>query len=297
LQPTKGLVLTTIELNAHSLPPGLYLIAMPIGNPKDIGLRSMEYLLSADVIACEDTREFQNTMSQITKHKWNLISHHKNNESQSAAGILQLIQSGKSVCLVSDAGTINISDPGSKVLRLLLENKIFITSLPGPSALSTALSMYPVQAPVTFYGFIPNTENEKKKLFESLLLKEESLAFYESPHRLIDTLILAEKIFGERKLFIAREISKTYEEYLYVTIREAIDTFTSKAPKGEFVLIFAPAVAATVDPSLALNRIRELLKKQHSSKDILEIIKTEFKLKRNEIYQYIEDIKEELQRG
>jgi 16S rRNA (cytidine1402-2'-O)-methyltransferase len=296
LQPTKGLVLTTIELNAHRLPPGLYLIAMPIGNPKDIGLRSIEYLLSADVIACEDTREFQNTMNQITKHKWNLIAHHKNNESQSAVGILQLIQSGKSVCLVSDAGTINISDPGSKVLRLLLENKIFITSLPGPSALSTALSMYPVQAPVTFYGFLPNSENEKIKLFESIKGKEDSQAFYESPHRLLETLLVAEKVLGVRKLFIAREISKTYEEYMYVTIPEAIEAFTHKAPKGEFVLIFAPAVAATINPNLAIERIRELLSQQHSSKDILEIIKNEFKMKRNEIYQCIEDIKEESDR-
>jgi 16S rRNA (cytidine1402-2'-O)-methyltransferase len=283
--------LTTIDINKLDLQAGLYLIAMPIGNPRDIGLRSIETLLAADVIACEDTRTFQNTMNQIVKHKWNLIAHHKNNEAQSAEGILQLIQSGKSVCMVSDAGTLNVSDPGAKALRLLLQNKIFITSLPGPSSLTTALSMYPILSNIHFGGFLPNKENEKNKLFDSLKSRQESLVFFESPHRLLETLEVALKSFSSRKLFIAREISKTYEEYLYIDIQEAIAIYNKKTPKGEFVLVFSPPTEI-VDQSIDIKaEIVKLLKKKFSNKDILQKLKESFEVNRNEVYQWIEELK------
>ncbi len=293
MQHTKGLVLTAIELNTTTLKPGLYLIAMPIGNPKDIGLRSIETLLSADIIACEDTRTFQNTMSQIISHKWNVIAHHKNNESQSADGILELIKTGKSVCLVSDAGTLNISDPGSKALKKVLENNLFVTSLPGPSALATALSMYPILSYISFFGFAPNKESDKKKLFIKLQQREDSLAFFESPHRLVETLKIAKDTFFGRKIFIGREISKKYEEYIYSTIDEAIDTYSSSAPKGEFVIIFTPSDVVENNDELVKSYISELLLEKLSNKDILERVKLKYEVKRNEVYSWIESLKED----
>ena len=293
MQHTKGLVLTTIELNTTKLQPGLYLIAMPIGNPKDIGLRSIEILLSADIIACEDTRTFQNTMNQVLRHKWNLIAHHKNNESQSADGILGLIKNGKSVCLVSDAGTLNISDPGAKALKKMLENNIYVTSIPGPSALATALSMYPLTSNIQFFGFLPNKANEKKSLFTKIQNSEDSLVFYESPHRLLETLTVAKDNLPGRKVFIGREISKKYEEYIYSTFEDAIEKFTKTSPKGEFVLIFTPSETKADHQQAIHEEITAMLNQGLSNKEILEKIKTKYDVKRNEVYTWIEQLKED----
>ncbi|MCB0348015.1 MAG: 16S rRNA (cytidine(1402)-2'-O)-methyltransferase [Bdellovibrionales bacterium] len=285
--------MTTIELNTTKLQPGLYLIAMPIGNPKDIGLRSIEILLSADIIACEDTRTFQNTMNQVLRHKWNLIAHHKNNESQSADGILGLIKNGKSVCLVSDAGTLNISDPGAKALKKMLENNIYVTSIPGPSALATALSMYPLTSNIQFFGFLPNKANEKKSLFTKIQNSEDSLVFYESPHRLLETLTVAKDNLPGRKVFIGREISKKYEEYIYSTFEDAIEKFTKTSPKGEFVLIFTPSETKADHQQAIHEEITAMLNQGLSNKEILEKIKTKYDVKRNEVYTWIEQLKED----
>ena len=217
----------------------LYLIPTPVGNLEDITLRAIRLLKEVDLILAEDTR----TTNVLLKHfdiKTKCASHHKFNEHQSVEQISDKILNGANIALVTDAGTPAISDPGFLLVRACVQKNIRVECLPGATAFVPALvvSALPCEK-FCFEGFVPQ---KKGRVSFVSALKEETrtMIFYESPFRVVKTLILFAEVFGEeRKASVSREISKKFEETTRGTLAELIQHFTEKPPKGEFVIVVA----------------------------------------------------------
>lgn len=215
----------------------LYIVPTPIGNLDDITLRAIKVLNDVDFILAEDTR----TSGKLLKHfsiNTPMHSHHMHNEHKTLHSIITKLKNGNSVAVISDAGTPAISDPGFLLTRACIENGIEIECLPGATAFVPALvnSGLPNDKFV-FEGFLPVKKGRQTRL---LFLAEETrtMIFYESPHKLLKTLTQFAEYFGEdRSVSVSRELTKLHEETVRGTIREVIDYFTNKEPKGEFVLI------------------------------------------------------------
>jgi len=217
----------------------LYIVPTPIGNLEDITLRAITILKEVDTILAEDTRKTSILLSHFNiKNK--LQSHHKFNEHQAVEHIAQRIKSGEKIALVSDAGTPGISDPGFLLTKTCLENDVEVETLPGATAFVPALvnSGLPCDKFV-FEGFLPVKKGRQKRL---IFLKEEerTMAFYESPYRLVKTLTQFAEYFGaDRKASVSRELSKFYEENKQGTLQELITHFETKKVKGEIVIVVA----------------------------------------------------------
>ncbi len=217
----------------------LYIVPTPIGNLEDITLRAITILKEVDTILAEDTRKTSILLSHFNiKNK--LQSHHKFNEHQAVEHIAQRIKSGEKIALVSDAGTPGISDPGFLLTKTCLENDVEVETLPGATAFVPALvnSGLPCDKFV-FEGFLPVKKGRQKRL---IFLKEEerTMAFYESPYRLVKTLTQFAEYFGtDRKASVSRELSKFYEENKHGTLQELITHFEAKKVKGEIVIVVA----------------------------------------------------------
>lgn len=215
----------------------LYLVPTPIGNLKDITLRALEILQEADVIAAEDTRQTLKLLNHFEIKK-SLISYHKFNEQNKSDKIIELLLEGKKVALVSDAGTPGISDPGSIVVQRCIEKNLEFEVLPGATAITTALVYSGLDTTkFLFRGFLPRENKERKNITDDLLKSQETLIFYEAPHRLVDTLSFLFDIFGDRRIAVCRELTKLYEEIYRGCLSEAIQHFEEKKPRGEFVLV------------------------------------------------------------
>ena len=218
-------------------PTQLYLVPTPIGNLEDITLRAINTLKTVDVILAEDTR----TSGKLLKHyeiNKPLRSFHIHNEHQKLASTIQELKEGKTMALISDAGTPGISDPGFLLAREALNNDIKLESLPGATALIPALikSGFPNDKFV-FEGFLPHKKGRKTRI-EKLQEEDRTIVFYESPHRLLKTLTqLAEAFGGDREASVSRELTKLYEETITATLDKLVAHFTEKAPKGEIVLV------------------------------------------------------------
>lgn len=216
----------------------LYIVSTPIGNLEDITLRALNVLKEVDLIACEDTRTTKKLLSRYQIQK-PLTSYHEHNEIEKAKELLSILQEGKSIALVTDAGTPGVSDPGFRIVKLASENGVQIFSVPGPSAAVAALSISGLPTSgFTFFGFPPR---QKKRLIDYLeRLKDypETLIFYESPRRVIKTLEAAAEVFGERNASLSREITKLYEETLRGKLSEIKELLESRESlKGEFTLV------------------------------------------------------------
>ncbi|AMC11187.1 16S rRNA methyltransferase [Lutibacter profundi] len=215
----------------------LYLVPTPIGNLEDITLRAIKVLKEVDLILAEDTR----TSGKLLKHfeiTTHMHSHHMHNEHKTVANIVQRIKNGDNIALISDAGTPAISDPGFLLTRACIENDVEIECLPGATAFVPALvnSGLPNDKFV-FEGFLPVKKGRQTRL---LLLAEETrtMIFYESPHKLLKTLTHFEEYFGNNRLIsVSRELTKLYEETIRGTVSEVVEYFTTKPPKGEFVIV------------------------------------------------------------
>ena len=224
----------------------LYVVPTPIGNFGDITLRALEVLKKVDVILAEDTR----TTSILLKHfniDNKLVSHHKFNEHKTAKNIVEKIQSGITYALVSDAGTPAISDPGFLLVRTCVENNIDIECLPGATAFVPALvnSGLPNDR-FCFEGFLPQKKGRQKRL-KQLADEKRTMIFYESPFRLIKTLMQFSEVFGsERQVSVSREISKIYEENVRGTVTEVINYFNEKKVKGEIVIVLQGAESKNI---------------------------------------------------
>lgn len=219
----------------------LYIVPTPVGNMEDMTFRAIRVLKEADLVLAEDTR----TSGILFKHfdiKNHLMAHHKFNEHGTSAGIVERLKAGQTIALVSDAGTPGISDPGFYLAREAAKAGIMVQTLPGATAFVPALvsSGLPCDR-FCFEGFLPQKKGRQTHLL-SLQNETRTMVFYESPYRLLKTLQQFAEVFGdERQVSVAREISKVYEEHVRGTLHDAIEHFTEKDPRGEFVIVVAGA--------------------------------------------------------
>lgn len=213
----------------------IYLVATPIGNLEDITLRAEKILKEVDIIVAEDTRQTLKLLNHLNISK-QMISFHRHSTEDKIKEIIEKVKEGKNIALVSDAGTPVISDPGEEIVKKAIEEKIEIIPIPGPCALICALITSGIDAKeFTFIGFLPlNKKSRKEKLLE-IKNSKKTIILYEAPHKLIKTLIDLKEITFERKIVLAREITKIHEEYIRGTAEELINKINE--PKGEYVII------------------------------------------------------------
>ena len=217
----------------------LYVVATPIGNLKDITLRALEILKSVDLIAAEDTRHTKKLLNHYDIHT-PLTSYFEHNQVKKAGYIIEQLESNKSVALVSDAGTPGISDPGFVVIRQAIKDGIKIESIPGASAVTTALVLSGLPTDrFIFEGFLPAKGAARKKRLKEFLRDERTIIFYESPHRVVKTLQDMAEIFPKAALVCVREATKMFEEVVRGVPEAALSHFQAKPPRGEFVLLLS----------------------------------------------------------
>lgn len=219
----------------------LMVCATPIGNMEDITYRALEALRNADLIAAEDTRHTLGLLNHFGI-KTPMISCHQHNELERSEVILERLRSGQNVVLVSDAGTPAISDPGEVLVRRCREEGIEVTALPGACAFVTALSMSGMKSRrFVFEGFLPQASRERRQVLERLIREERTVILYEAPHHLKETLSQLAETLGERKVALGRELTKRYEEMLFMTLPEAVCYYEEQEPRGEYVLLLEGA--------------------------------------------------------
>jgi 16S rRNA (cytidine1402-2'-O)-methyltransferase len=216
----------------------LYIVSTPIGNLEDITLRAIRILKEVDLIACEDTRVTKKLLSHYQIHK-PLTSYHEHNEREKAEELLSILESGKNIAVVSDAGTPGVSDPGYRLISLASEKGIDVISIPGPSAAIAALSVSGLStSSFIFFGFLPKSDKKRREFLESVREYTETLIFYESPNRIIDTLKNMVETLGNRRVSVSREVTKVFEETLRWKISHVIQILEQREGiKGEFTIV------------------------------------------------------------
>ncbi|KKW10323.1 MAG: Ribosomal RNA small subunit methyltransferase I [Parcubacteria group bacterium GW2011_GWA2_49_9] len=222
----------------------LYVVGTPIGNLEDVTLRALRVLKEADVILCEDTRVTQKLLAKYEITGKQLAPYNEQDSGVTAGKIIGWLEEGKSVALVSDAGTPGISDPGTLLVQKVREAlpEVKIESVPGPSALTTALSIAGIPAhEFVFLGFLPHKKG-RETLFKEIATSERTMTFYESPHRILKALESLQKFAPNKKVIIARELTKIHEEIKSGTPAELLEFFKANEEKvrGEFVVLVNP---------------------------------------------------------
>lgn len=259
-----------------------YIVPTPIGNIKDITLRAIEILKEVDIIACEDSRVTQKLLNHYDI-KTKTLSYHKYNERERVDMILDLLKKGKSLALVSDAGTPLICDPGSILLEELRKNNISTTSLTGSCAVSTFLSQVPRDTEeYTFIGFLPKTEKQIQDIY--IKYKHSNMVFYDSPNRLCKSLKLIQEIAPNIKVAVGRELTKLFEEIFIDDIEKAIEHFSGEV-KGEIVVMTFGVECDEL--SDAKDKIKILKEKGFKSKEIVEILTSLYELNKNDIKELL----------
>lgn len=219
------------------MPGTLYLVATPIGNLADITHRALQVLREVDLIACEDTRHTRKLLQHYGIDK-KTVSYHEHNEQQRAAELIELLQQGSNLAVVSDAGTPAISDPGFRLVRTAIEHDVNVVPLPGPSALITALVAAGLPTDEFFFGgFLPARSSARRARLSELRSVPGTLIFYEAPHRLAASLKDAYEILGERDAVVARELTKLHEEIRRARLSELSEHYSNTEPRGEIVLL------------------------------------------------------------
>ena len=270
---------------------GLYLVSTPLGNLKDITIRAIEILQQSDYILCEDTRISKILLDKY-KIKSNLISNHKFNEKKNVAKIIEYLNHGKIISLISDAGTPSISDPGSIIVNECINNGIRIFPIPGPSAVSTAVSISGFSDKFLFCGFFPEKKQHLSNTLKKISEFENSIVFFISPKKVNKIIPELKKNFSGRKIVFCREITKIYEEF----IRKNVDELKlfEKEPKGELtVVISEKKLRKNISQNLTesdMNIIKRMINKL-STKEITEILSEITNVPKKEIYNYCLKIK------
>ena len=271
----------------------LYVVAMPIGNLEDITLRALRILKEVDYILCEDKRV---TIKLLNKYdiKTNLIAFHKFNETKQVEYILSLLEKNKKIAIVSDAGTPLISDPGLKLVSQLLKNNYKIYPIPGPSALTCALSICPLfENEFLFVGFLPNNKTKRENLIKNIADRANLAVIFVAPHDLLNYLEEICKIYPNAEVFLTREMTKIYEEYQYCLIKDLIEKVKNKKVKGEIVLFIRPnryKEYKSKSKEELLNELNKKIKSGFSLKEASGLIALENNLSKKEIYNlFIKD--------
>lgn len=277
--------------------PTLYVVATPIGNLQDITLRALEVLKTVDAIAAEDTRHTSHLLSHFAIQK-KLIAVHEHNEQKSAQILLERLQAGESIALVTDAGTPGISDPGAIVVNVLREAGVKVVPVPGASAVIAALSASGITTNgFVFYGFLPASGSQRRKALDGLKAYSSTLVFYEAPHRIIECVEdLSSVLGGERRLTIARELTKTFETFHRCALQDAkvwLESDTNQQ-RGEFVLLVeaAEVVEAAVISEDA-ERVLRLLLADLPLKQAVKFATEITGVKKNILYEFALKLKDE----
>lgn len=257
-----------------------YIVPTPIGNIKDITLRAIEVLKEVDFIACEDTRTTQKLLNHYDI-RTKCISYHKYNERERVSFFLNELREGKTIALVSDAGTPMICDPGGVIIEELLKNGFSVTSLPGACAVTTFLSSVPRQSEeFTFIGFIPRSE---KQIIDVVKRHADfNMVFYDSPERILNTLNIIKSVRSNAKVALARELSKLFEEVVFDDISEVLKHFGGEI-KGEIVcMIYAAENSEDMDWEFKISALKS---KGFKDKEVATILSTLYSVNKNEIYK------------
>lgn len=264
----------------------LYIVSTPIGNLEDISLRAIRVLNEVDFIACEDTRVTQKLLNHY-EIKTKTFSYHKFSERQKTSKLIELLQEGKNIALVSDAGTPLISDPGSILIKQLNETNIKAVPVPGACAAVTAMSAFESETPeFAFIGFLPKSKNEKKQVLAKF--REINIIFYESPNRLVKTLSEINELFEDSTAMVTRELTKMFEELKTDKIGNLIKYYQEKPPKGEITVILkAKKIKNKEITPEVVEKIEQLQKEGFSSKDISKIVAMFTGVSKNKIYKEI----------
>lgn len=215
----------------------LYLCATPIGNLQDMTPRVIEALRNADLIAAEDTRNSIKLLNHFEIHT-PMTSYHEYNKVEKAYSLIEQLTAGKNIALITDAGTPAISDPGEVLVKMCQEAGITVTSLPGPAACITALTLSGLSTRrFCFEGFLPPDKKEKTEILEECREESRTMIFYEAPHHLKRTLVELNEALGDRKITLCRELTKKFETVMPTTIKDAIAFYEENEPRGEYVLV------------------------------------------------------------
>lgn len=265
--------------------PGLYIVATPIGNLADITLRALEVLKQMDFIACEDTRVSRRLLEHygVTAPLWHYDDHSREGNRKK---LLRHIEEGKSIALISDAGTPLISDPGYKLVRQAQTMGLYVTTLPGASSLTAALTLAGLPTNrFVFEGFLPPKQVARKKVLQHLKALDATLVFFESARRLQEALEDILTVLGEREVAVVREISKLFEETKRDSVSQLLAHYEAHGlPKGEVVLVVAPPEATVMDENAVQHMLAEALKTL-SVKDAAHTVAEATGLPRKEVYR------------
>lgn len=281
------------------MPGKLIVCATPIGNMEDISVRALKALREADLIAAEDTRHTLGLLNHFDIHT-PMISCHQYNEGDRSEGIIEKLQEGQTIVLVSDAGTPAISDPGEVLVRNVRNAGIPVTSIPGPCAAITALSMSGMPSRrFVFEGFLPFPTKERRAVAERLKTEERTTILYEAPHRLKETLKYLYDQLGDREIVLARELTKIHEEAVKRTLSEALTYYEEHDPRGEYVLILGgadpQALAEEKQASFQNLTFTEhmALKVGMSQKDAMKAVAAERGISKRDVYNALLKEKEQ----
>ena len=282
-----------MNVNNNKFKPGLYCVATPIGNMGDITLRAIETLKQSDLILCEDTRVSKKILQKFEINK-KIISNHKFNENKNLEKVLELLKNRKVISLISDAGTPAVSDPGRILIKECVKNGIDIFPIPGPSAVSTAISISGFSDNFYFCGFLPEKQNQVKKLFKDLSLLNGSIVFFISPNKLNKKINEIKEFFLNRDILICREITKYHEEYIRTPIKELSNLNFSR--KGEITVVISELKKENLSfkelEESDKKKIKKLIKNM-SIKDIVKKVSEDRDISKKLVYKYCLEIKNE----
>ena len=281
------------ENKNNQVKSGLYIVSTPIGNLGDITLRAIDVLKKSDYILCEDTRVSKKLLDKY-EIKSKLVSNHKFNEKKNLSKIIEILKSNCIVSLISDAGTPSVSDPGAILINECLLNEINVFPLPGPSAVSSAVSISGFSEKFFFYGFFPEKNSELKKDFKNLENLDSSIIFFISPRKFNKSVEFIKEYFSGRKILVCREMTKFYEEYIRTEV-DILKPFKDN-PKGELTIVISEK-GKIKKASLKLEEsdkktIEKMIKKL-SIKDITDLISLNSNVPKKEIYNYCLKLKNE----
>lgn len=266
----------------------LYLVATPIGNLEDITYRAVRILSEVDFIAAEDTRHSLKLLNHFDIQK-PLISYYEHNIRERGEKIIKKLKEGQNAALVSDAGTPAISDPGEDIVKLCAEEGIKVVPVPGAVAAINALICSSLSTSrFSFEGFLSVNKKSRADHLNSVKESQYTLIFYEAPHKLLNTLKDMLECFGDRKITVARELTKKYEEFLYTTISKAISHFEETPPKGEFVLVIEGASEkekkSEFDNMSVLEHINYYIESGFDKKEAIKKVALDRNVSKREIY-------------
>jgi 16S rRNA (cytidine1402-2'-O)-methyltransferase len=273
----------------------LYVVATPVGNLEDISLRAIRVLKEVSVIACEDTRQTQKLLNHFDIDT-RLVSYHDHNETTRSAELIVKLENGESVALVSDAGTPGISDPGYRLITLAIRHKISVVPIPGASAFLAALvaSGLPTDS-FQFSGFLASKRGQRRSELEAIKDSQSTQIFYEAPHRIVEALEDVAEVLGpERRIVVAREVTKLYEEFIRGTAADVFERMRHQEVRGEITLIIAKAdesvvIAPTEKKMDVAQRLAEIMASQNlDEKAALKLLAKERGVSKSEVYRQVQ---------